>query len=369
MKTLLKTFVLAMLVAVPYALPAFAQCEPEAKQAQYDIFIANRRAKTVEERSKAVEAGNKVLAMCKDSTDPGDKEIVDYIVKDLPRIEDWIKTRPFIGAAEKDKQSGNFQASLNAGKELLAAQGPDSKIVVDLQLYIATAAFELSLKPEGAAFRDEAIQFSKDAIASIEGGKPSANWGYFDFNYKMDNDAASKANALGWMNFTIGSVLRAQKNLKDAAVYMFKASQFNSSVDSDPVYSGLGEYYFTEALRLQKEAEKKFDLNTEADDVEGKKILRLAKAFSERGLDAYARAQAAAAKAGKKDVADSIGKRITALYAFRFEGKTEGKDEFVANLLKSPLPDPGVEPAPVAEEPAPEPAPAPTTTTTTTSGN
>lgn len=366
MKTLVKIFALGILVAGFAAVPTFAQCEPEAKQAQYDAFVAKRRAKTIDERNAAVEAGKKFLEMCKDSTDQGDKDIIDYITKDLPKIEKWIAGEKRAQRFNDAAKAKNYAEAFAAAKEILANEPADSKIALDLVLYLASSGFELSNKPDGAAAGAESMKYAKEAMAMIESGKTSTQWGLFEMTYKTADPAASKDNALGWMNFTVAMILRNQKQEKEAADYFFKTSQIPSSVKDDPtVYNGIGAYYFGEVFKLQEEIKKKFEANTEADNAEGKRLYGIARAYAERGVDAYARAQAAFAKAGKKDAADAAGERVAALYTFRFSGKTEGKEEFISGLLQKPMPAPNSEIVPVPDDPAPAPAPTPSTSGTT----
>lgn len=365
MKTSLKIFALGILIAGFAAVPAFAQCEPEAKQAQYDAFVAKRRAKTIDERSAAIDAGKKFLEMCKDSADQGDKDIIDYITKDIPKIEKWIAGEKRAQRFNDAAKVKNYVESYPAAKDILANEPADSKIAIDLVLYLASSGFELSTKPDGASYGAEAMKYSKDAIMMIESGKTSTQWGLFEMTYKTSDAAASKDNALGWMNFTVAMILRNQKQDKEAADYFYKTSQIASSVKEDPtVYNGIGAYYFGEVFKLQKDVQAKFDLNTEADIAEGKKLYGIARAYAERGIDAFARAQAAFAKAGKKEAADIAGEKVTALYTFRFSGKTEGKDEFIAGLLQKPMPAPSSELVPVPDDPAPTPAPTPSTSGT-----
>lgn len=368
MRTLVRIIALGMLVAGFAVAPAFAQCEPEAKQAQYDAFLANRRAKTVDLRKAAVEAGKKFVEMCKDTTDDADKQIIDYINKDIPKIEKWIAGEIRAQRFNEAAKLKNYPEAYAAAKDILANEPPDSKIALDLILYLASSGLELSNKPAAPAnYGTETMGFAKDAIAQIESGKVSTEWGLFDMNYKTKDAASSKDNARGWMNFTIALLLSRNKQDKEAADYFYKTSMIPSSIQEDAsVYNGIGGYYFAEVFRLQGEIKAKFDLNTEADNIEGKRLLGIARAYAERGVDAFARAQTAFTKAGKKEAADAAGEKVSALYSFRFSGKTEGKDEYVSGLLQKPMPAPNSELVPVPDDPAPAPAPTPTPTTSGT---
>lgn len=374
MKTLLKSFVLGMLLAGAYAAPAFAQCDPDAAKVHYDVFVADRRARTIEARQRAVDEGKKYLEMCKNNTDEDTKQIVDYVTKDIPRIEKWISDQKRVARFDEAGKAKKYEDAVAAAKEILALEPADSKIALDLQLYIASASLEVAaMKGGDNPFWGESLKFANEAMAAMEAGKTSAaNWGVFDMSYKQGDAAASKNNAMAWMNFTAGFASRGAKDAKGAAEYFFKTSQtagVSDKLKADS-FKEIGTYYFSEVFRFQEDVRKKFDSKEDAQIEEGKKLLALARGYAERGLDAFGRAHEIYVKLNRAQDAEGAMDSIKGLYAFRSGGKTEGQSEFVANLLKNPFPSPSTEPAPIAEEPAPTPEPAPaTTTTTTTSGN
>ena len=374
MKTLVKTFVLGMLLAGVYAVPVFAQCDPDAAKVHYDAFVADRRAKTIEARQRAVDEGNKYLEMCKNNTDEDTKQIVDYVVKDIPRIEKWIADQKRFNRFNEAGKAKKYEDAVTVAKEILSLEPADSKIALDLQLYIASAALEVAgAKGGDNPFWAETLKYAKDALAAIEGGKVStADWGVFDMSYKQADATASKNNAIAWMNFTAAFASRGLKNPKDGAAYFYNTTQtpgIGEKLKADS-YKEIGLYYYSEVFRFQEEVKKKFDSKDDVQIEEGKKMLALARGYAERGLDAYGRAHEIYVKLNRAQDAEAALDSIKGLYAFRSGGKTEGQSEFVANLLKSSFPSPSTEPDPIAEEPAPTPEPAPaTTTTTTTSGN
>lgn len=373
MKTLVKALVLGALMIGAYVAPVMAQCDSDEKRAQYDVFVANRRGKTIESRSMAVEAGKKVLELCKDSTEAGDKEIVDYINKDLPRIEKWIADQTRFATFNDAGKAKRHEEAIAVAKEILALEPAESKIALDLQLYIASAALEVAAKKGGSnPYWGEALSFSKTVISSIESGKNSEGaWGAFEMSYKQGDPAASRNNALAWMNRTAGFAAKGVNDSKGAAEYFFKTSQTVGAPDALKAesFSEIGMYYLREALRLQEEIKKKFDSKEDAQIEEGKKQLAIAKGYAERGLDAFGRADEIYIKLNRTKDSQGLVDIMKGLYSFRSGGKTEGQTEFVANLLKGAFPSPSTEPTPIEEEPAPEPAPATTTTTTTTNGN
>jgi len=363
MKTLVKTVVFAALIATAYAVPTAAQCDPDDAKPFYDAFLADRRAGTVDARLKAVDAGKKYVAMCEKNTEEDIKQIVDYIQKDIPRIEKWIGDQTRFAKFNDAGKAKRYEDALTVAKEILALEPANSKLALDLQLYIASAALEVAAKKGGDnPFWSEALNFANEAIASMDGGKTSAEWGVFEMNYKQATDAASKNNASAWMNFTAALASLELKNPKGAADYFYKTSQIQGGTDKikGDSFREIGVYYFSEVFRLQGEVKKKFESNDDAQIEEGKKQLAMAKGYAERGLDAFGRAREVYVKINRADDAGAALESLKMLYSFRSGGKAEGQDEFVANLLKNPFPNPATEPAPVEEE---EPAAEPATTT------
>lgn len=368
MKTLVKTLVLAALIAGAYALPSYAQCDPEAAKVHYDAFVADRRAKTIEGRQRAIEAGKKYLEMCKGNTDEDTKQIVDYVTKDIPKIEKWIADQTRFNRFNDAGKAKKYEEAVAAAREILSLEPADSKIALDLQLYIASAALEVAAAKGGDnPFWGEALKYAKDSIAAIEGGKSSTDWGVFEMSYKQGDATASRNNAIAWMNFTAAFASRGMKDMKGAAEYFFRTTQGAGGTEKLKAdsYKEIGAFYFGEVFRFQEEVKKKFDSKEDAQIEEGKKMLSLARGYAERGLDAYGRAHEIYVKLNRAQDAEAALDAMKGLYAFRSGGKTDGQAEFVANLLKNPFPNPLTEPAPIAEEPpASEAAPAPATPVT-----
>ena len=176
------------------------------------------------------------------------------------------------------------------------------------------------------------------------------------------------------MNYTIGFVtFYGQNNKKEALPYLYKASQIASGAKLLPQTFGImGDFYFDEVARLGEEIRVKTEAANKQENPEAKKalieetkaLIAQSKAYAERGIDAYARAQAnidLKKKPASKGYYDSLGEQITKLYQLRFQ-TAEGKDAFVSKLIKTSLPDPSTVPTPIVEVDPADVPPAPGTT-------
>ena len=105
--------------------------------------------------------------------------------------------------------------------------------------------------------------------------------------------STSKENALGWLNYTIGAITYVgQNNKKDGLSSIYKASMAGSTTNKLPqLYAIIGDYYFDEVKRLADDYKAKVTAAGNKDTDETKAITASIKAYAERGIDAYARAQ------------------------------------------------------------------------------
>jgi hypothetical protein len=121
----------------------------------------------------------------------------------------------------------------------------------------------------------------------------------------------------------------------------------------------MGAWYLDQAIRMDADRQAKITAAGDKDTDETLAMLGVQKGYADRAIDAYARAYSLA-KADPKNqpYANGLYAKLKELYAFRYNGKTDGIDTFVASVMSKPLPDPTTEVTPVKE--------AATTTTTTT---
>lgn len=375
MKTIFRNLALGILMAgisVVGATATFAQDDPctadiEAKQALYKQFTDNFDKKEIEKKKIAVTSGKQYVekyAACAD-----DKAIVDYIngqvpslEKDIARIQAGVEKQAIITRFNTAAQGKNVADIFTSGKELLVKQ-PD---LIDVNITLASAGFEQTLTtPTAKTYNDETIAQAKTAIQQIEAGKKSEDYGVFTYSCDKKKFTDCKSYTLGAMNYAIGYILSyRQDKKKDALPYFYKATQYNSFAKGDPtVYQAIGAWYLDEAIKIDTVRQEKLKANENKDTEETLAMVGLQKGYADRSIDAYARAYklAKADTNQTKQYTDGLYTRLKELYAFRYDGKTDGIDAFVSTVQNKPLPDPATEVTPVKEE-----TPATTTTTSTT---
>jgi hypothetical protein len=379
MKTIFRVLMFGMMMSAVSAVSVFAQdvcAEVEAQQALYANFTKNLPSatakKTLDEREAAVQAGKQYVekyGACKDS-----EQIVTYLKANLPAMETAIKedkAKLAKGALytnfDKDIDASNTAGIFTNGK-LILAQEPD---FVDVTIALASAGFDQSIaNPPVDTFNNDTITYAKMAIQQIEANKASTtgNYGVKKYSYKTDI-FGGKENALGLMNYNIGYILyyRQGKNdpakKKEALPYLYKSTQYNAFSKTNPfVFQTIGAWYLDQAIQMDAERQKKITEAKDTDTDETIAMLGMQKGYADRAIDAYARAYSLAKVDPKnKAYADVLYNKLKELYNFRYNGKIDGIDTFVASVMSKPFPNPLTEITPVKEA-------IPATPTTTTSG-
>ena len=374
MKTIIRSTNVALLLAAIIALGAaagFAQdpCGDADGQTKLgDIFRELYPKKDIQGRKDAISAGKQFLE--KYGACDSAKELSEYLKTTLPKMETNLAKAE--KAARENEIANRFNAALKAsnwdevyksGKELLAEDADKYRPVV---LVLGSIGYDETAKATPVTkWNDETIRFAKMAIADIEAGKTFSSFGVVPFDY------ANKDNAVAWMNLSIGYILTFdKKNKKEAAPYLYKASQAASDTKTNAnTYDAMGSYYFDEAAKLEAEIKTmRADIkDTDAPEVIKTKVdamnnkIGLLNGTLERAMDAYARAwntapNTPAAKAYK----DIKMKTIEALYEARFD-KKDGLKAWVDAAITKPTPNPSIAVTPIID-----PEPTPTTTTSTT---
>ncbi|HEX8249759.1 MAG TPA: hypothetical protein VF599_16390 [Pyrinomonadaceae bacterium] len=357
MKTVFKFLSLGMMLMVFAVAPAFAQEECEGL---YKKWLDNYKG-TPEQKQTAVDAGKEFISKC---NTPEQAEIIKYLQVQVPKLEGTLKSGKNVecfNTAVKDAKTVNADNAFRCGKEILAS-APDQ---IDVPLVLASIGFDKAVaKPPVDTYNAEAINYARQAIQKIEGGKTSTQYGAYGYAY------GSKENALAWMNYTVGYITYFnQKNKKEALPYLYKATQYNTGKPDNPknlplIYQAIGDYYKDEYNRLDDErvklaAEAKDKTPEEAKVLadKAKALLLLQKGYAERMIDAYGRARSFATT--DKPYQEALSNNLKVLYGFRFDGKTDGLDAYVSGLTGKPMPDPTSAVTPVIDT-------TPTTTTATT---
>jgi hypothetical protein len=348
MKTLFSTIAILAFVLVANVATAHAQCDPNTKQAIYQVFLDNRRAATIEGLQKAVDAGKKYVEMCKDS--PDDQEIVAFINRNLPRLEQTLATEIRFTKFETAAKELNHAEAYRVGSEILAGEPADSELRADLAIYLTWAGYK-AMENTDASTTLGVIELGRETIAIISGGAKVIDWGLFDGAFKQQNDADSKSHTLGWLNFAIAEMYIKVDNKPEAMAHYYQTTRFAAPIGSNPaVYQQIGAWYLSDAIRVRAEGVKIYEENGDQDTEESTRLFNLAKGYADRAFDAYARAYQAAKSSNNEAVTNSLYGRLGELYKFRFDGKEEGLDEFISEIGQRSFIDPRNPVEPIIDE-------------------
>ncbi|HEV8159356.1 MAG TPA: hypothetical protein VGP58_10005 [Pyrinomonadaceae bacterium] len=390
MKTIFRFLALGILMAVFSAVTvtsSFAQGdEAAAKIALYDTYIANYDKPEIEKKEIAIKAAKEYVE--KYGAKPEDVEQVDYFKTAIPDLEKAVAE---IRAAEEKRKKDIAKQALfksfddgvkgtngkadpvktyASGKEIVAGD-PD---FVDVILVLGSVGFDQAVLPTPVdTYNEDTIQYAKMAIQKLEANKASktGDFGVLQYSYKNKDYPDGKSNALGWMNYNIGYITYYRQGKdnpakkKEALPYLYKATQYTSFNQKNPfLYQTIGAWYLDEAIKIDKDRKAKITAAGDKDTDETLAMLAMQKGYADRAIDAYARAYKFAKddKNSKKEYTDNLYARLKELYVFRYDGKTEGIDQFVASVQSKPLPDPTAAITPVKDETTTPPA---TTSTTT----
>ncbi len=394
MKTIFKKlgagFFMAGCIAVA-GTKAFAQdasadvCKDiEGQQASYKPFTDNippaAPKPTIEQTQTAIKAGDDYVQ--KYGACPESKDIVSYLNTNLPKMKERVAK--LIAARDKGAVLTKFDAAakgkmvadvFTSGKEILNKEADYQDVALDVNLAMVSAGFEQTLATTPVdTYNADTINYAKSAIQKIEAGKTSPNWGVWSYNFKVDATKYkdNKAYALGALNYIIGNVdyYRLGKDnpekKKEALQYFYKSTQYEAFTKTDPtIYQAIGAWYLDQALKIDGERNAILKANGNKDTPETLAMVGMQKGYADRSIDAYARAYKLAKdnKTAKIGYADGLYTKIKDLYAFRYDNKTEGIDQYVTTVQNNPLPDPSTEITPVKVDPVTDPAPTTNTNT------
>jgi hypothetical protein len=368
MKTLFKVLVIGILLTAFSAL-TFAQ-EPDLATL-FDKFKTEYKA-PCGQRDAALVTGK--LIIDKFGSDELNKDVIDVVKKRMKIINDTdpdCKRNARYDAAYKTaSKTKNWDDFFAVSKEIIAAKGDSAPISLDVMLTLVSVGYNSASLDKNDKYNADTMSYAKTALQKLDAGQnpeklgppPGAyQWGVFE-------PFKSKENAQSWMNKIIGYLMYEKMNQKkEALTYLYKASQLGTENKGDvSIYVNIGNYYFDEASRydtLYRDARK---ANNNVENDETKKLLGLARANADRGIDAFGRASKAATTPAAKT---GLNKTLSDLYKFRFnlapEAKTPDLEKYVADLNSKPMADPASEVTPVVIEEV-KPATTPTTPTTTT---
>jgi len=390
MKTIFRFLALGILMAVFSAVTvtsSFAQDQAAEKAALYKTYMDNYDKPELEKIETAIKAAKEYVE--KFGANAADKEQVDYFKTAIPDLEkSVVQIKEAQGKAEKAKTTqalftrfdtalkgtggkANPSETYASGKEIVAGD-PN---FLDVIIVLGSVGFDQAVLPTPVdTYNEDTIQYAKMAIQKLEANTPSktGNYGVLQYAYKNKDYPDGKSNALGWMNYNIGYITYYRQGKdnpakkKEALPFLYKATQYTSFNQKNPfLYQTIGAWYLDEAIKIDKDRKAKITAAGDKDTDETLAMLAMQKGYADRAIDAYARAYKFSKddKNSKKEYTDNLYARLKELYVFRYEGKTEGIDQFVATVQSKPLPDPSAAITPVKDETTTPPA----TTSTTTS--
>lgn len=377
-KVLMFGIMLAVL-AVGSAVPSFGQQDPQKeKEALYAKYIANYD-KGIEKRKIAVQAGKEYLQKF-GSGDKTADPLIAYFETNVPVIEQTIKeaaTKEKEDALAADKAKADALLAADAAKRAerfnksvigknypeVFASGKDiienkPDYLLDVYIVLASIGYDQSLANDNT-YNNDAVDYAKKAIQSIEKGEKSDNYGV-SFNkdvsyvYKTKEYPDGKENALGWLNFNVGYIMfYNQKKQKEALPYLYEATKHDSVPKKSPaLYRMIGEYYFNQVATLEAERQKIRTSLGNKDNEKSLELFAMQKGYADRGMDAYARAYniASADATTPADVKQGLNDRFKKLYTFRNNGKDEGADAYLPTVNTKPLPNPSTPVQPIIDE-------------------
>ncbi len=357
MKSLkLITFCLAILFS--FFTLAFSQTtEAECDKLYNTDFVPNYKSADLNKLKLAIDSGKLLIEKC--NSVEAYREPVEFAKKQLPKME---KNYRFSSAIEKfnnsvkDSKNPNVDDAFASGREILMLE-PNFQRNLDVLLTLASVGLDQVLAGN-KKYIAETADYAKQAIAKMESGATSQDYGLWSYVYKTKEFPDGKANALAWMNYTIGYVMYHHQGMESEGVkYLYKALQYNSNVRKRPdAYQAIGDYYKKEYNRLDDERtaiarqiQSETNEETKKQLVEkAKEILALQKGYAERMMDAYARARANAGN--DQNYKNSLYETIKILYGVRFDGKQDGIDQYLTLLISKPMPDPSTPVNPIAED-------------------
>jgi hypothetical protein len=339
LSALAATFTVSASAQTPTSSPApatgaaattLSPADEAAKAALYDKWRNNRNGDAAAQKS-AYEAGQEYLQ--KYGADN------DVYVK---AVQKWVTnyekaTREFeYSVALKDQK---YDRAFVLGKEIIALQ-PER---VDIPLVLGWSGYLASTK-NNDSFNTEAAAYARQALQRIESGRQPM---VLDANGKEVVSWApftSREDAIGGLNFALGSFATKLKKPEEAAVYFHKAAQQQTGfTGKEPsTYANLGGAYaqFAEYKKLIQDYQTLVtkDANAAGSD-EAKAILARLDPMTDRIIDAYARAIALAGTNANYATAKADWmKRLTDFYKFRNNNADTGLNEFVASVLSKPMP-------------------------------
>ncbi|HKP45992.1 MAG TPA: hypothetical protein VJT50_05280 [Pyrinomonadaceae bacterium] len=219
----------------------------------------------------------------------------------------------------------NYAEAMELGKKVLVAKPDDLNTLMMLGYggYVALTKGDKS-------FIADATTYLRKALDQIQSGKTPAKWDPFQ----------SKEDALGLLNFSLAEISAVNNDIAGALPLYFKALTIEGPTKKlAVVYGRLATVYEVSAKQASEDYTAKYAGKPETP--ESKAAYEKVNQTVDHLIDYYARAvsligddkQLAPHKAAWLE-------RLTTLYKYRHEDKTDGLEAYMASVMNSPLPQP-----------------------------
>jgi len=250
--------------------------------------------------------------------------------KEKSEYSDYIKQWMMFYERDERKQrlpvlinEKNFVEAYKVGNQILTDEPDYLRTRIDLGYagYLASSA-------KNDSFNTTALEYARRAIRDIESGKAPSDWAPFK----------GKDDTLAYLNYAVGFLML--KTTPDQSIDpLIKAVQYESDIKKTPsTYYFLAAAYESGPYRTLSTA---FQTNYagKPETPESKAALEKLNVVTDRMIDAYARAVAAAGSDPKTQQAKAGWMAtLTNYWKFRHENSEAGLNEFIAAALSKPLP-------------------------------
>jgi hypothetical protein len=241
--------------------------------------------------------------------------------------EEVKKVREFADNYEKVAlgkmiDEGKIVEAFAFGKQILARDAENAFATANL----AYAGFQAAQKKD-KTFAADSVQYAKQTL-ELYGAKKLP---------KTFEPFTDEAEATALMYYVIG-FFAVDSNLKEAASNFYKSVQYTSKIKNTPYpYFMVATYYEKEFATAANEFDTKYPPGS-SQTAEMKAANAKIETLLSRMQDAYART-VRFGENEKSPGASGWKQRYTQIYTV-LKGDTTGLDEFLANVLNTPMPDP-----------------------------
>jgi len=260
-----------------------------------------------------------------------DDQYTRYLKAWIAAYEEDEKTRRLAAEkADREQQllgtftQKDFAKAYGMAKQVLADDPENVKVLIALGYEGVIASTEA----RNEAFNSDAANYAQKAIQLIEAGKAPDTWAPFK----------NKEDVLATLYYAVG-FYNLKPKPESSIVNFIKAAQ----IDSDRKSATSTYYYLALAYqngpykRMSDDFGKRFANQPESP--ESKAALENINKIVDKMIDAYARAVALAGNEPQQQTAKTQWMtQLTNFYKFRHENSDAGLTEYIAGILKTPLP-------------------------------